>query len=247
MSVNYLDQLNPNPNSSPNNNRTWPSGASVLGPCPDQYKGELTYNPNSAFIFTPNFFSNIDYQVNATNLTAQCVNNINIANPIVIILESPHISEFCLFCHKALGPAMGVTGNNFIKYIDYAVQKSTKFKSFLKIDSTYPVIFVNAVQFQTSEGVSPINQQIRDSNWINEFNKNNDLLQRLQALNPYAIINLCTKGLNKDNTLQNQVETLINNNINSLSNNQVPFHTTGFHPASWQKLLKNHPSVQLIK
>ena len=80
---------------------------------------------------------------------------------IVIILESPHISEFStkreddFFDDKILAnPALGKTGNNLQKYfthnnlIEKSIHDLHKYKK-------YKVILMNSIQYQCSLGCNP--------------------------------------------------------------------------------------------
>lgn len=75
-----------------------------LNPCPDQLVGNF-----DGTTFTPyQKRSDIDY------VGQNQINN-GLKEPIVIILESPHISEYDPVTSMALGPAMGKTGENLKK------------------------------------------------------------------------------------------------------------------------------------
>jgi len=145
---------------------------------------------------------------------------------IVIVLESPHISEFDLQGNP-LGPAHGTTGrlfdNNFAKLINKSlVMRSLKNK-------TYDVIIMNAVQYQCSLG-KPLkiskNKLNRDKNWILcFFGKGNDLIQRIKAIKPDVVINLCTKGFMNLQLI-----------LNCFLLDNLPYniyYTYGSHPSTW--------------
>lgn len=185
--------------------------------CPDQVVGQL-YNGN--FQFNQNRI-NIDY-VKINNMFS--ISN-KLTEPIIIILESPHIDEFANGI--ALGPAMGKTGKYFGKFFDSLIINSKNIN--LQLQQKYDVIFVNAIQYQCSLGNklngkgTYQNKKQRDQNWLTCFNNSNsnDLKDRITAIKPYAVINLCTIGINN---LQLYVDRI----LNSLSN-----YTIGNHPSTW--------------
>lgn len=186
-------------------------------PCPDQKVGTL-----SGGKFTPlPPREDIDY-----NVTSNTVSNI-LQDPIIIILESPHKQEYCKVNngYRALGPAMGRTGCLFKNKFATLIQHSSI--SNVISNAPHDVVFVNAVQYQCSLGYAT--KICRDQNFIACFNNNaikDDLQKRLAALNPFAIINLCTAKFRK------KVEDCVVN-VKKTFNNMSFAYTWGTHPSSW--------------
>ena len=195
----------------------------IVDPCPDQVIGELSYGK-----FIPaQTRVDIDYQI---ALGRDIISN-NLNSPVIVVLESPHKNEFDPITLKAIGPCMGTTGYNFKKYFDFCLTKSVLHNA-LNIKN-HDVVIMNAVQYQCSLGrsLSGIgtynNKRQRDLNFIKCLN-NSDICRRINAINPFAVINLCTVGL-KQNNLQQKVNSIL------LPMNIINY-TTGWHPATWKKL-----------
>lgn len=116
---------------------------------------------------------------------------------IVIVLESPHKSEYDID-DKVGYPALGDTGININKGILEIINK--KLSKVMKCDMCYDIILMNAIQYQASLGVDT--NVFRDRVWINLWLKNNmrdEFIKRIKRYRPDIIINLCTKGNhNKD-------------------------------------------------
>ncbi len=169
---------------------------------------------------------NIDY-FQGTKASCQCRRP---KSPIVIILESPHIDEYCKHCGSPLGPAQGNTGKFFDEYFFKLIRKSNIYKNIRH--GVHAVVFVNAVQYQCSLGnalsgaKNTANRAMRDQNWMKCMSNGctADLIQRIDALSPYAIINLCTNG---SQNLRSVVDGLIKQNFPSV------YYTQGNHPSSW--------------
>lgn len=191
-------------------------------PCPDQFRG--TYSNGT---FTPAPQSNrlnVDY--NSSPLQTTYIGNISIANPVIaVVLESPHKSEYN--ARIPLGPARGTTGRLFDSEFQRLFSNSVWSSHFF--NATYDVILLNGVQFQCSLGHSLnniINRQTRDNNWLDIFNNyggNVDIVNRLNALNPALIINLCTKGYSN-------LQMILDRQLNA--NFSCPY-TYGTHPSTW--------------
>ena len=143
---------------------------------------------------------------------------------IVIILESPHISEFStkreddFFDDKILAnPALGKTGNNLQKYFTHNNLNNLIEKSIHDLHKykKYKVILMNSIQYQCSLGCNP--KKYRDHNWIQYWfsQGKEEFLERLQIYNPDIIFNLCTKGNHQDENnnaffKKNNCKTVIN-------------------------------------
>lgn len=148
-------------------------------------------------------------------------------NVIAIILESPHV---CEFKNSVNVPAMGSSGRLFFAHFDSLFSSSSLCKQ-ISLNKNYDMVFVNSIQYQTSCGAYPLsdktNKKRRDSNWISIFNScgANDLCDRLRALNPVLVLNLCTKSLND---LNSKVDAV----VRPIYHGQ---YTTGWHPTNWYK------------
>ena len=140
-------------------------------------------------------------------------------------MESPHIDEFNN--GVPIGPALGITGNNIASYLKIVITNSPSFFSSLN-NIQYSLILVNAVQYQASQGIKPLDRNLTDKNWIYFWNNNfqKDLIDRINAIiqksNDYKIINLCTLG---NAGLHFFVNT-------ELRVNGISFYE-GYHPCNW--------------
>ena len=194
---------------------------------PNKLTATITYKPTSKGI----------YKLKPTK-TYKLINNPTIKNkltePIVIILESPHKDEFDPITLMALGPAMGNTGRNLVKHFDSLIQNSSIYNYLT--GAPHDIVLVNAIQYQCSLGNnlsgkgSYQNKKQRDKNWLACFNavNSNDLLNRIDAIKPFAIINLCTFGLfnlqlHLDRTVRQYIQTT----------QPQTLYTIGKHPSSW--------------
>lgn len=192
-------------------------------PCPDAYFANLVEGkllPLNNDKKTRDF---IDY-----NIRNQCTtkNKVKLNNVIAIILESPHIYEFENNTTPK-GPACGTTGRLFFdKFLN--LLDASNLREFLS--GEYNLVFVNSVQYQTSCGLKLSdnkNKIKRDENWEKVFIDNGgeaDLKNRLDALKPVCIMNLCTKGLKN---LQLEVDRSI------LRYYHDGIYTYGSHPSTW--------------
>ncbi len=143
---------------------------------------------------------------------------------VIFILESPHYSEYDKN-GEPIGPCMGKTGTNIQNNIEN-LNLPNELKNTMGKDE-YTLTLINAVQFQASQGISPINKNIKDKNWIDFWNKGfkNDLPKRIKFLSKKAktiVINLCTLS---DNGLRFYVNK-------ALRNNKIKYYE-GFHPYNW--------------
>jgi hypothetical protein len=188
--------------------------APITTPCMDQIVGQLT---NGSYMAC-NQRIDIDYQ--QTSNQKFIVNAVT--SPIIVILESPHRYEY--INGVAVGPAQNTTGRLFNNHFSNLLSQSTVFKYIA--NGCHDVIMINSVQYQCSLG-NPLNihanKIIRDQVWNNCFNNgcSQDLLDRISAINPSCIINLCTKGLiNLQLILHTQISHL-------------PNYTYGTHPSTW--------------
>ena len=193
-----------------------PPNTLITIPCPDQLVGHI-YNGS---FYMHKSRQNIVYKMrNGVDAVTTSLKS----SRIVIILESPHIKEFTTNPIKALGPAMGRTGTLFEAHFDTLLKNSTIFNQLSK-SSKHDVIFLNSVQYQCSLGQSIQKYRNRTNKiWIDCFNTlSTDLVRRINALKPTAVINLCTST----GALSLRVESV----LKPLS----LLYTRGTHPASWR-------------
>ena len=118
---------------------------------------------------------------------------------IVVILESPHISEFN-FSGKGIMPL--VNDSLFVKEFGQAFSTSQSLMYHniqLNTNTKYLVYLINAIQYQCSLGVPT--EYFRDYiflyYWGQKYQDFETRLQNLLNNNTIAIINLCTKGTHK--------------------------------------------------
>jgi len=194
------------------------SDTQCILPCPDQYFADLI---DGQLITRTR--EDIDYH---GNKTANGINGSNLNCVIVIVLESPHKEEFGI-TGLPKGPAMGKTGSFFIRntkgFVDFISNSGVSYI----LKGNYQLVYVNSVQYKTSLRISLNTQSARtgrDNIWLSVFNNDGgeiDLKQRLKALRPQLVINLCTKGVKN---LQLYVDKAIS----------VPYkYTFGTHPSTW--------------
>ena len=196
-------------------------------PCRDMFGGQLSngqYTANNQRYQNSDAYA-IDY--NSSSISYNLNNPNSFRNDILVcILESPHCDEYLINTNTRWGhAAMGQTGKLFDK----------KFYNMLSQNhgniaiGTYDVVLLNSVQFQCSNGLCPLNKTVRDGNWNSMINNNkvyDDLLRRIESLNPHYIINLCTKG-NINLQLILHAKLLADNVL------QGTHFTHGWHPSSW--------------
>jgi hypothetical protein len=196
--------------------------ASNINACPDQVVGKIVNG-----VFNP-YLKRADIVYVDNNNMVSVTNKLK--NPVVIILESPHKNEFDPITKMALGPCMGVSGENFNSFFNSIFHLSSIYQNIQH--AVCDVIFLNAIQYQCSLGLSLsgknnlANKKVRDSNFLTCLNNinNNDFILRLQAIHPFAIINLCTKGLSN---LQQKIDNIC------IQQGFVNY-TTGYHPSTWK-------------
>lgn len=118
-------------------------------------------------------------------------------SPVIIVTESPHIEEFKVsgvtdFISKKpikARPVNGVSGQNIMNHIVQLLNDS-------KIsfnDGNYPLLVINALQEQCSEGVEP--KVKRTKNFITLWSaKKQSLVNRLNMISPALVLCSCTIG-----------------------------------------------------
>jgi len=157
------------------------------------------------------------YELHTINMEYS-INN-KLTRPVAIVLESPHDKEF----NNPIGPAKDATGRYFFLYFEELIKKSVIYKEINT--GEHDIVFMNSIQYQCSLGKT-LNYKTRiqrDINWISCFEYENscDIEKRLQAINPVATINLCTKG-------NWNLQMILDRKINQRKN-----YTYGTHPYSW--------------
>ena len=153
-------------------------------------KDKKMFNPNPV---TQEFFSAVEIINGKCSFTNSGENK---ERPtIVIVLESPHRREYN-DAGAALRSANGNTGKKLKANLEQKIDKVIK-NGLLKLSAgTYNLYAVNAIQYQCSFGVKPIQPELRNTVFrtlwpslkVNFFN-------RLKQLKPIVIINMCTGGI----------------------------------------------------
>ncbi|WP_152436123.1 hypothetical protein [Aeromonas molluscorum] len=138
------------------------------------------------------------YDTHFVGLDTYLIHKDKYCKPIVIVTESPHIEEFKvsnlndLTSNKPVSarPVNGRTGLNIIKFL----VELLKNEDLLTESGSYPVIVINALQEQCSEGNTDTNIH-RTKNFIKLWPERKHFLQeRLITLTPTLVINACTMG-----------------------------------------------------
>lgn len=191
-------------------------------PSPDQYIGTLRVH-GKKIDFEVSKRDTIDYQSMTYRFESK---NKYLTNNILVILESPHRFEYDSN-GTPVGLAMGKTGDNFFSLFTQALGKS---KMLIK-DGEYNVILSNAVQYQTSCGLNPINRKLRDQNWLDIYKNHGgeeDFRKRIYSIKPRYTFNLCTGGRNPEG-----LRTIVNKSLEKFKLIKGKHYTYGNHPASW--------------
>lgn len=172
-------------------------------PCPDQYVGEVTaIEENKVFP--------VRARLSERPTNRPCV---------LLVLESPHISEF----KEEPAPAKGPTGINIALYLR-RVQG-------LESINGFGLILINAVQYQCSLGFPT--KKFRDVVFLDvwESGGRRDFSERLHGLYQPGdkVVNCCTKGSSPNP--ERQLRVLVQRTIeNTLSG--VPVLQRN-HPSAW--------------
>lgn len=196
--------------------------------CLDEYFGQLSYMGKSKWEFTALNTGNYFEKSNSRPL-------------LIILLESPHISEFNS-SGAPLGPAKGATGTKLKKYLPSVLTNSCSsnqpLNNFLNTNhSTINVLICNSVQKQCSMGITPISCLIKETNWIDEWASKNTLVKRLKSYTcfikagktnlSFHILNLCTKGICIP------MQELVTQSLLNAGFNKTCI-SIGPHPSSWR-------------
>lgn len=213
------------------------------GPCDDHYIGVQCYN-NGYFNYNNSELFDLERKSCKSNqcqerikidYTLQCIPMADSDLKFVVLLESPHIDEFNSTYGTA--PAWGNTGNRlntqFIKCLNRNIQ-CIKSKIALANDIKISVYIVNAIQYQCSLGL-PLrhNNKFRDTIFEQLWNTSpnnflDDLVERLDIINPDLIINACTINLQKTCCNGNAIVSRLNNKV-------TPFISANCHMSAWDK------------
>ena len=131
------------------------------------------------------------YTLERANVTA----NTKIPN-IVIVLESPHRNEYDKN-GNAIKSASGHTGEKLGEFLSEKINKLRKDQKELGLDcDSYNVYAVNAIQYQCSCGLKPIQPELKNTIFRALWPcLKEDFLNRIKQLNPVLIINMCTGGI----------------------------------------------------
>lgn len=183
--------------------------------CPDQLV--YSYSPGNALDPNKRSYINVDYGFNSSrNFTT----NLPKGNRIALILESPHVGDYKN--GKAIGPLVN-SWDAFCKFFDSELIK----KNVLGKAKHYQLIFINAVPHQCSQGYSlnkRANISFKNCNVLSSRYSGfeSELFDRLRALKPYLVINLCI--------------SFLRTNINEHLKNYGFKYISGKHPSSWERL-----------
>ncbi len=137
------------------------------------------------------------YQTQFVGLDTYVAHQHRYRAPILIVTESPHIEEFKVYGVSDFSsgqpvyarPVNGLTGQNIVGQLVGLLNGS----SILAEDGNYPVIVVNALQEQCSEGRNTLD--LRTRHFIGLWAQRRDYLaERLNMLNPCVVLCSCTVG-----------------------------------------------------
>lgn len=170
--------------------------------CPDQFVGVI-----SEIERIGNFANRVPFSDRPSSLPC-----------VILILESPHTSEF----GACPGPAKGITGRKIVRHLLQVPGLQDK--------RDFGLLLVNAVQFQCSLGIST--SIVRDSVFLETWARGGkvDFEERLGALfrDGDCVVNCCTRG-NTGNTLAH-LRSAVQDVLTTLL------------PAGTPVLRRNHPS-----
>ena len=122
----------------------------ILKTCPDEVFAVISVKDGKFKIRSTKNRANTFY-----GLDSYFENKNKLNNPIIIVTESPHIDEFDIgdvydWKTKELvqaRPVNGISGQNILQYLCEILTPSVHLS-----DGTYPVIIINAITKQCSEG-----------------------------------------------------------------------------------------------
>ena len=159
-----------------------------------------------------------------------CQRSESFERTLVIILESPHKSEYQIGCiDRPIGPAQDTTGRNIRDYLMGVVRSCHHIHDRIGNRPTR-VILANPIQFQTSlAAMIQVNKwrKIRNAVWKALWDRpeiKDEFKVRLNCYNPNFIINACTSNFRK--------------RIRDFLDEHFPcahIYTTKAHPSSWNQ------------
>ncbi len=138
-----------------------------------------------------------EYQTKFIGLDTYVIHQHKYHWPILLVTESPHIEEFKVFGVTDFSsglpvnarPVNGLTGQNIMTQLVSLLSG----QNILIVDGDYPVIVINALQEQCSEGRNTLD--LRTRNFIRLWpQRRGHLVDRLTMLNPCAVFCSCTVG-----------------------------------------------------
>ena len=218
---------------------SFPQVPQYAGPCSDQLVGYINFNGTTFEYQGGDVFSltrKIHVGQRRNDVNYSTLPTISKNKAIVVLLESPHVDEFQVVQQTYLtAPAWGSTGNRFntqfIKVLNRHIALiNSQFP--LRAKEDFDVYIINAIQYQCSLGIRPINKTRRDyvfSQLWNQFPDSfeQDLIDRLNFVNPDLIINACTINLQRKRCNKAKILPLLAR--------QVSFLESSEHMSAWSK------------
>ena len=186
-------------------------------PCDDQMVGEIVFDGKQFKTANGSLQFNLLRKANANGQARLSVDYKN-SNSIpkkhlrmVVLLESPHVDEFAVTGQSySTAPAWGRTGDRFDSYFLKVLNNPNNFSNIVSKlvgmpqgNVIFDIYFINAIQFQCSLGLNlKIANTLRDNIFFGLWNSNpnsfkQDLIDRLDFIDPYIIINACTINLQR--------------------------------------------------
>lgn len=172
-------------------------------PCPDQCIGKIDYTTQTGtFAFTGKVKTKYSTGLDRKNIDDSFVDHS--ANSIVLVLESPHTQEYDEY-KKPIGPAYGKTGYNINEYLEDILNEALSRNIIVRPlkSASYDLIVMNAIQYQTSLGVSTC--IYRDAMFLRcweDVNFRKSFYKRLRNImdkqTSCIVINCCTRGQHLD-------------------------------------------------
>lgn len=198
----------------------------TIKPCPDQYVATVNLRGN--------FLEDDVITINNAEYSERDVHMIKHIkqkkiDTVALILESPHKDEYDTYGNP-IGPAMNVVTGRNIRNNILDILSSINTSS---LSTKVKILLVEAVSYQCSNGVTPINEIYRDDvfKYVWNHGGRKDLINRLKYYKPKMIINACT-GLTKDIESDKSLNGLVQKAINDFDDsNSCLLYYTG-HPCS---------------
>ena len=196
--------------------------------CDDAYVGYISYNgynfigpqtkKHNELFLQRNIKKNPNYQIR-TPINYGSFAGLENNKKIVIILESPSNNEYNNIC-EIVSPAMGNTGGRInkqlIPLLNRSISKLNINPQNLNINVRYDIYLVNAIRYHCDLGDPQSRKKVKfifTFLWDKfNYDKNEDLIERLNIIKPDIIINSCTQDLRNlcsKNYLQNSQCTMV--------------------------------------